>query len=360
MGDVVAASILLCDESTTTSSMEEDGFLILGVTAGGSVAAGVADDEEAGAEVRRSTNDAGVDVARPREVTPAEELTLEAFLCGKKGVSKDKPLNERKTLLCELVADGMPERLFSPEYLAANVAGISDLIESIRRHSKRTREWKKPTVVSQMVQLYQLLMADSTMEKQPAAASAFLKFMSDAATWVDDANKAARAASEIQPANPSNKRSSNTQPQVIPQASLSWDPSKQDNLPCPACSHWTVMNVEVEQAKPTKKQTAEYRVALADWNRLSKQDQANRTKPRIKGTILQKKVCMCCVMNCMNGSHSCPHCRDHPPLFRNGACPCEQCRCQCRVVFDAHSRFSVAQEAYNALNDQCEDEVDGT
>lgn len=361
-----------------TFSMEEDGFLLVGVASEGSGAAGGADELEAGDEVRRSTNDGvadGVAVAQRaaaplREVTPVEEsveeLTLEVFLCGRKEESRIKNLKERQEMLCQLAADGMPERLFSPEYLDANVGGITALLEAIRRSSKRKRDWNKATVVDQLVKLYRFMMADSEKGKDPEIASTFLEFMRNAATRVKDENAAAHlrrneeAAKASQPPPPK-KRKDAMRPGAIPQLSYTWDPSKKDPVACPRCNHMTVMNVEVEGGQPSRKQIKEYREKMATWNLLPRRDRANEPKPVMAGTIVQQKICMCCVMSCTNGSMSCPHCKEHPPTFTlSGVCHCAQCRCQCQLVFDAHSRFAIAQEAFNAAMGEQEIEIQGT
>jgi hypothetical protein len=316
------------------------------------------DDDEVG----RSANAGGaIGAATAREVTPVPEAsmkppakhTIKSALCGR--MDEVLKLSDRKKFLVDLVAEGH-QQIFSSQYMKDHLVVITNLLEAIQFSSTQKLGWNSPKVAEQMVNLHGHMVADTERRRRSRASTAFLSFIEEVAKRVEFENTAIenRLRREKDPPNPppgaTKKRTKkNAKPREIPQASLTWDPKKKDNLPCPACGHSTVMIVHVEEAPSTQVQRAMFKEKLAEWNALTRTEQGKKTKPTFSslkiGSTVERRVCMCCVMTCMNGSHNCPHCSKHPPTFFNGQCTCVQCRCQCKAVFDARERQKIAREA---------------
>jgi hypothetical protein len=281
------------------------------------------------------------DISPTREVTPvpAAQRTLVSTLCSraKDVVGNLKSREEKLAGLCEEGVD-----LFSPEFYGTKKEVIDKLLREAAVTLKSSTA-KNQAVAEHLVSFNVLLRDDEANTKQTPSSVAFLEFM-DGVQARHDVDVSAQAAKKQRTA--AARIGAQKGPPM--QMDLRWDPSKMHKLPCPLCQHFTVMEI-------TGKETAQMKVAAfkaeqEKWNALSRAEKRIKPKPvpnaQTIGTSYTQFACMCCTMTCLNGAGSCPRCKErHPGYGKGNQCICEQCSCNCSVVFTAKQRQQLVGQA---------------
>lgn len=286
----------------------------------------------------------GADPSSTREVTPVPEaaLTLRSTLCGraKEVVGNLQSRTEMLKGLCEEGVD-----LFSPGYYGMKKEVIDELLRDAAATVKATGA-KNQKVGEHLVKFNTLLRADEANAMQTPNAVAFLEFMGR----VRKRHDADVAAQEAKKQRLENARGG-TQKGPPLQMRLTWDPSKMHRLCCPTCKHFTVMEIPGDESAQDKCDA--FKAEMAKWKALPAKERRQKDKPvpdaKTIGTSFSKFVCMCCTMTCLNGSGSCPRCSERHPGFDGARCICEQCTCNCSVVFTAKTRGQLVRQASNPV-----------
>jgi hypothetical protein len=247
-------------------------------------------------------------------------------------------LPKQHEMLKGLRAEG--SLLFSEEYYLREKAAIKAVMKDITIYSVgAARDWKQETAAQQIIDLYKLMHADPGVVDHRPKGKDFLDYMTKVLTRLKKENDAGSIK----------KRGRSPKPPPVPiQTTALWDPDMADPFPCPACGHFTVMQFFNEDGATTDLKRAAHKAAEDEWNALPADEKAKRPKPvlnaRTLGGSVAQLACMCCVMNCMNGSSSCPQCVAVRPVYGPHGCPCEQCKCKCNVVFTPKTREQVTRK----------------